>query len=227
VAVDALSPTRALRKPWRLDGRVLAGLFLAAVVFAGSLAVWQRSNDSRPVVVAARDLPAGATLTASDVTVARVRLDDEMYAAAVPGDEAASLVGRQLAAPVYARQIVGRPQVSTRSAIAPDQVALTIPVTTESAVGGRVRPGDDVQVLLTTNKGKPESRTTVLLPRATVYDVGYGARAAVVATNDAPDRGSARPLTSVTLVLSQQQSVALAHARHNGELDVALLPPGR
>jgi Flp pilus assembly protein CpaB len=216
-----------MRRPWRLDGRVLVGLFIAALAVAGSLALWQRVNDARPVVVATRDLPTGATLAAADLAVARVRVDDGMYAAAVPADELGALVGRQLAEPIHPQQMVVRQQVSARPPIGPDQVALTIPVNPASAAGGRVRPGDSVAIILTTNKGKPEAQTTVVLPRVTVYDVGYDQGSAVVSTGaDAADRVARGALSSLTLVVkAPTEAVELASARHNGELDVALLPP--
>src|SRR5438034_898524 len=81
---------------------------------------------------------------AAALAVARVRVDDGMYAAAVPADELGALVGRQLAEPIHPQQMVVRQQVSARPLIGPDQVALTIPVNPASAAGGRVRPGDSV-----------------------------------------------------------------------------------
>ena len=51
-------------------------------------------------------------------------------------------------------------------------VALTIPVSPNTAAGGRIRGGDSVEVVVTTNKGRLESKLTILLPRITMYDVG-------------------------------------------------------
>lgn len=224
MAVATLTPARALHQPRRLDARALVGLFLLVLATGGSLLFWQSANDARAVVVATRDLPAGATLTAGDLTVARVRIDDGLYGAAVPAEELTGLVGRQLGEPVHRQQLLVRAQVSSRRLIGPEQVALTIPVSAQSAAGGRVRPADAVAVLVTTNKGKADSQTAVVLPRATVYDVGYEARSAVVNT-DGADRAARGPLSSLTLVVSHTEAAQLAHARHNGELDVALLPP--
>jgi hypothetical protein len=88
-----------------------------------------------------------------------------------------------------------------------------------------VRPGDAVRVLLTTNKGKPEARTTVVLARATVHDVGYDDRGAVINTSTVADRSrSQRPISWLTLVVTQEQALQLGQAKWAGELDVALLP---
>jgi Flp pilus assembly protein CpaB len=105
-------------------------------------------------------------------------------------------------------------------------MALTIQVSSNTAAGGRVRPGDAVQVLATTNKGRPESKTTVVLPRITVYDVGKDERGAVINTGGSGDvdRDDAAAISSLTLIVSQEQALQLTVAKWNGDLDVALLP---
>jgi Flp pilus assembly protein CpaB len=225
VAVATLSPTRALREPRRLNVRALTGLFLALAAFAGSVAFWTVVSDTRPVLVATRDLPAGATLVASDLAVARVRLDEALYAAALPAAAQAELVGRPLAHPLHRDQLLVRAQLSARPPLAAGQVALPISVDAASAAGGRVRPGDVVRVLVTTDKGKPESRTSVVLEGAPVHDVGYEQRAAVVGGE--PDRAARGPLSSLTLAVTPEEALRLAHARHNGAIDVALVPAAR
>lgn len=230
MAVTALSPTRALREPRRLDARKIFGLFLLLVATGGSLAFWTASSDTQTVLVAARDLPAGARIGAADVAVARVRLDDAIYRTTVPAAEQASLVGRQLSQPVSANQLLSRTHVSNRPALAPDHLAMTVPVAAVNAAGGRLQPGDAVQVLATFAKGRPESRTAVILPRVTVHAVEYDERLAVVNTSASstgagvPDQVAGR-LASVTLAVTQDQALQLAQAKWNGELDMVLLPP--
>jgi pilus assembly protein CpaB len=223
---STLTPKRALRKPWRLDPRALFGIFLMLVSVAGSVAFWSASTDTRSVLVVTRDRPAGATLSLSDVAVANVRVDDAIFAATVPAEEQATVVGRQLAEPIHAQQLLARAQLSGRPPLNPGQMALTIQVSSNTAAGGRVRPGDSVQVLATTNKGRPESKTTVVLPRITVYDVGKDERGAVINTggSDDVDRNDAAAVSSLTLIVSQEQALQLTVAKWNGDLDVALLP---
>jgi hypothetical protein len=43
----------------RLDLRVLLGIVVLLVGIGGFLVLWLRLNDTRPVLVAARELPAG------------------------------------------------------------------------------------------------------------------------------------------------------------------------
>src|SRR5690606_17243284 len=112
--------TRALRQPRRLDLRAMLGLLLLLVATGGSIAFWTAASDTRAVLVATRDRPAGATITVADLAIARVRVDDAIYQAAVPASELANLVGQQLAEPVHAHQLLVRPQVSSRPPLGPD-----------------------------------------------------------------------------------------------------------
>ena len=223
-APTALTPSRALRRPRRLDLRGLLGVLLLLAATGGSIGVWSNLSDSRGVVVATRDLPAGATLGAGDLAVTRVRVEDAVYGAAVPAAELPGLVGRQLAEPAHARQLLTRAQVSSRPPLAPDRMALTVPVGPTAAVGGRLRPGDRVRVHLTTEKGKPEAHTTVVLERVAVYDVGFDERAGAVAGGAGPAAAPRGPISWATLLVTPEEGRQLTQARWAGELDLALLP---
>src|SRR5262249_58730379 len=104
---------------------------------------------------------------------AYVRMDDNLYRAALPADTLDSLVGRQLGEPIHAQQVLARAQLADRLGLAPDQVAITIPAKPDSAVDGRLRPGDAVQVLVTVvDKSRNEAHAHQVLDRALVYGVG-------------------------------------------------------
>jgi hypothetical protein len=167
VVATALTPPRTLDEPRRVDVRLIIGAALFLVGAGGGAVVHSLADDTRSVLVAARDLPAGARLAPGDLAVAKVRVDDEMYGAAVPAVERDTYAGKQLNEPVHAHQLLTRAQLSTRSPLGPDQVALTIPVGADTAPQ-RVQPGVSVQVLATIDKGKPESQTFVVLQRAAV-----------------------------------------------------------
>ena len=226
MAVATLTSVRAQRRPRRADPRALIGVFLTLAALAGSVAFWVGGSDARPVLVAARDLPIGSTLRQSDLTVAYLRTDDSVYAAAVPADMLDGLVGRRLSEPMHAHQVLARAQVADRSGLAPDQVAITLPAKSDSAVGGRLRPGDAVQVLLTvTDKSRAEARSRVVLERAQVFDVGRDqpfSSSSLATDADAAQRSA---IASVTLAVSADQARQLAEARRTGELDFVLLPP--
>ena len=227
MSTTSLTPSRALRRPRRIDVRAIFGVVLMLAAVAGSVLFWGASSDSRPVLVATRDLPAMAVLGAADLTVAHVRVDDAMYLAAVPAAELTALIGKPLAEPVHAQQMLLRAQLAQRPPLGVGQTAFTIAINPETAVGGRLRPGDQVQVFVTLNKGKPDTRSTVVLPRVTVYDVGYESRLAAVSmdgSSGAANQGAAKWLT---LIVTQEGARQLAQAKWNGDLDVALLPPER
>ncbi|MDE3075051.1 MAG: Flp pilus assembly protein CpaB [Chloroflexota bacterium] len=216
-----------MRQPRRLDLRAVVGLAVMLGAVAASMMFWSASSDTRKVLVATHDLAAGAVLQPSDLAVSDVRVDDQLYNAALAADSLSSTLGKQLSAPVQAHQMLSRAQLSGKPPLAANQLALTIPVTPASAVAGRVQPGDDVQIVSTTDKTKPTSKTTVVLPRVRVYDVSYDDRTTAVNTSTASgDSGAARgTISTVTVILQADQVTTLASARWNGDLDVALLPP--
>jgi pilus assembly protein CpaB len=94
---------RRLPRIGRVPRLLAAGvcLLLALASAAGSADQRRRPATSVPVVVAARDLPAGATLTAKDLTVARWP-PGTVPAGAQP--EPAAFLGRRAAGPVVARE---------------------------------------------------------------------------------------------------------------------------
>ncbi len=221
-----LSPARALRKPRRHDPRAFIGLFLTLAALAGSISFWVSSGESRPVLVATRDLPVGATVRASDLTIAYVRLDESVYRAALPADMLDTLVGRQLTEPIHAQQVLARAQLADRAGLAPDQVAITIPAKPDSAVDGRLRPGDPVQVLVTVvDKPKQEAHARLVLDRVQVFSVGREQSFSSSASSSSDQDGFARgAISTITLAVTPDQARQLAEARRIGELDVVLLP---
>jgi Flp pilus assembly protein CpaB len=227
MAVATLSSTRALRRPRRADPRAVVGIVLTLAALAGSVAFWVSATDARPVLIAVHDLPAGARLSSADLGIAYVRVDDAVYRAALPADSLQTLVGRQLGEPMHAQQVLARAQVADQLGLAPDQVAITIPAKPDSAVDGRLRPGDAVQILVTTaDKSRNAAHTSEVLERALVYEVG---RETSLSTSSASSGDSSQTprgaISSVTLSVTADEARQLAEARRTGELDIVLLPP--
>lgn len=221
----ALHP-RSLRRPFRIDLRILLGIALALAAIGGNVAVWNAATDTRAVLVAARDLPAGSVLGATDIVVKQIAMDDTLYAASLPADELSAIVGRPLAEPAHAGQILARGQLASQPLLNPGQLALTIAVSPETAAGGRLRPGDSVRVLVTRDKGKPGSSTAAVLDRVVVFEVGYDPRLSVgLGADESGKAAESGSLAYITLVVTPEQAEQLANAKWNGELDVALLPP--
>lgn len=221
-----LTPERAIRRPWRFDLRILLSVLVTLAAVGGMLLYAGSLSATRPVLVATHDLPAGAILGQDDVAAVQVRVTDAVYAAAIPGDALSQVLGQRVADPVHSQQILAHAQLGNQPQLAPDQLALTIPVTAASAADGRLHPGDDVQVLLTRDKNAASPETVVVLPRVKVYSVGYDEQAALGnPTVGGATASDVAPLASLTLVVTAEQARALANARHSGDLDVALLPP--
>jgi Flp pilus assembly protein CpaB len=226
MAVATLTSARALRRPRRADPRAIVGIVLTLAALAGSVAFWVSATDARPVLVATRDLPAGATLSSADLGIAYMRVDDAVYGAALPADTLQSLVGRQLGEPIHAQQVLARAQIADQPVLGPDQVAITLPARPDSAVDGRLRPGDAVQILLTvSDKSRGTAHSSRVLDRAQVYEVG---RDAPLAGSTAANTDTTIPrgaITSVTLAVTADEARQLAEARRTGDLDIVLLPP--
>jgi Flp pilus assembly protein CpaB len=233
VATTTLTPARALRQPRHLDGRALLGLFFTVISIFGALLFWSAASETRAIVIATRDRPAGAQLTSDDLAIAHARVDDAVYRAAIPAAERAQLVGRQLAEPVHAQQVLVRAQVAGRAPLAAEQVAFTIPMNADTAAGIRLRQGDEVQVLVTLGKGTASTRTETVLERAAIYDVAYDERRGIGSPAAASGAGpggegvgrswSGVP-TTLTLAVTRAEAHRLANARWNGNLDVVQLP---
>jgi len=171
----------------------------------------------RPVLVAANDLPLGATLRRTDVRVVR------MYASTAPRGALHTVhdaVGRVVAVPVLrgatvlARHLT-RAHRSGLDAVVPDG-SRAIRIVTDD--GLRPRPGDVVDVL-------------VSLDPSQVAQAGGGKGALTVASAArvlAVDAGGASGVAKgpgVTLLVTEQEAHAVAFAVANGALMLALAPP--
>lgn len=221
---QTLTPERAIRRPWRVDLRAVLSILVTLAAIGGMFLYAGSLSATRPLLVATRDLPTGTTLSRDDLAIAQVRVDDAIYAAAVPAGALANIVGHQLSEPVHRQQILARAQISARPRLTPGQLALTIPVKAESAAGGHLHAGDEVRVFVTRKANGSDADTSVVLDRVQVYGVDHDERAAVTSSATA-GRTETGPLASVTLIVSEEGARALAAARHSGDLDVALLPP--
>ncbi len=221
MATNTLASPRALRKPRRVDWRAVVGPVLALMATGGLLLFWSSSSNTQPVLVARRDLPVGATLDASSVTTAHVQLTDTLYAVALPASQAPNVIGNKLAEPAHAGQVLVWPQIATRDLLGPGQRAISLRLSKDNSTGGRLQPGDRVEILLTTNAGEPDAATRVVVSGITVYDV-IREDAGRSINRDSSGEGGA--ISALTFIVTPEQAVALAGAKHNGQLDVLLLP---
>ena len=221
---------RTLAPPRRLPVRAILGLALAITAVA---MVYTLNRSTQPqttgVLRATRDVPLGAIVRAGDLEAVSEALPDDVARTLVSARERDSLVGRRVSQPLNAGELVSRRQVQAPARQIPaGQRVYTIPVSPEAAAGGQaVDVGDQVEVVVTLDKSQPDqARTLVVLPRATVYQVGRAdASTSPLGSGQAGSADSR--LTSLTLLLdSDSDYQAIARARWIGELDVAVLGRG-
>ncbi|MEZ4503132.1 MAG: RcpC/CpaB family pilus assembly protein [Dehalococcoidia bacterium] len=206
-----------------MDVRLLAGLLLVAVAVAGGITLWRQAQITAPVVVAVRDIPAGQVIESGDLGLADARLEGPLASLAFGEAELASIVGRTATAPIHAGALVLRADLGSGPVIGPNDVAVTVPVKAD-AVYARLRRGDEVAVMATSDKGKPQSLTVALLERATVYDVAI--ESSRVSLGGGSDEQDGR-LTNVTLLIPRSEAERVAHAVVNAELTLLLLAPAQ
>ena len=178
--------------------RVLLSAGLAAAAVATGLSVVAPGEEPRHVVVAAaRDLPAGAELTADDL--ARLPLPEGAVPAGALVDHGEA-TGRLLAAPVRR----GEPLTDVRllgAGLVPDDGQVGVPVRVADPAAGRlVEPGDRVDVLATDLDGAA-ARTVagdvaVLAVPDLPDDLGEGALVVVATTPAGAARLASAAVTS-------------------------------
>lgn len=204
----------------RIDGRMLLGIALVAVSIAGGLLLWGSAGDTVPVVVADRNMAAGHVITSDDLTIADLRTDGALSSLVIPEAQRDTLIGQTVGTRVHAGEPVIRADLSSGPLIGPGDVAITIPVESDSVYPG-LRPGDAVTVLGTPGGSQATGLTVTVLDRALVYDVSLERSATVIGRDGEESRG----LSNVTLVVAEDEAEQLAHASVSWTVTLALLPP--
>lgn len=203
---------RAIARTRRIDMRVVLGLLLFTVGILATSGLIRQAQQRMPVLVATRALEPGHTIEEGDLRAAEVGLGPGV--ASVPAQELGLVEGQVLAAPVEEGQIVAPGAVSAGPSVSTGQVALSVGVTPQHAVGGSLRSGDRLQLLATEDPDRPTARTSVLLSDVEVV---------AVSQEQGP---AADPLLTVTLAVDSDDAAAVAQAANSGVLDLALLPAG-
>jgi Flp pilus assembly protein CpaB len=145
-----------------------------------------------PVLVAVRDIPAGAQLNEDLVRVERIPAGGaEPQALYGPGQ----IAGMYAAVPLFRDEMLTARHISPaprdRVELAPDQRLVAVPVRSEAALGAVLRPGDTVDVAAAwPGDGKPD--VEVLVSGVKVADLHADAGEALLAVSSA----QAKTLTS-------------------------------
>lgn len=213
------------------------GAIILAVLCGGSVAIGVTKMSAKvdngqkavvetdPVVVAARDIARGTTVSARDITVVE-RPRGSAHKAAMMRSE--DVVGRLALSQFLEGEVILEPKLASKDGgrglaalITPGMRAVTIQVTrVVSNVAGFILPGNKVDVLLNL-KGSPEDgtgggSTSTLLQAVDV--LACGQQTEVPETNKMDVQGS----SSATLMVTSAQAAQLDLAQVVGQLSLSL-----
>jgi len=205
----------------RLSGWPRRLLALGCVLLAAITAIRARheppSATAGSVVVAARDLPAGAQLTGSDVRVIAWPADLRPPGAM---SRAAQVIGHRLAGPIRATEAL----TGTRLAGAdlttglPPQLRAVPVELASSAVPGLVHVGDRIDLLV---NDQSDGDAT---PSASAHVVAEGVRVLAVAGRP-PDPGADSEGTGLIVAADQPTALRIAAASGRSVLATVRKPP--
>lgn len=204
--MDVAQARRVERPSW-INLRTVLGLAL----FSGAVLMGRNVLVQGPPVdvlwAAARDLPAGSTLAATDLVAVDVTTDGDTVGRYVTNGR--DIAGAVLIRPVAEGELIAGDWLSEGSQAVRGRV-MTIPVSPEHAVGGDLRPGDLLDVYATFNAGDARARTTLLARGVEVIEV-------VTAGGFAIEEES---VVGLTVAVTPETAGRLAFAIRSGELDL-------
>src|SRR5437899_5544480 len=175
MATTAAAYPRAAEVGGFNHARAAFGLVVALVGTAIVLFLYMRGQPQAvEVLKAARDLPPGAILQRDDLVAEIEPLSDGLSALVVPAADESTVLGHPLGDGLRRGLPLARAQVLETSQRIPDGLrVVALPVAPETAAGGQIVPGNDVEILATVNKSNPDqARTITVVDRVTVYATG-------------------------------------------------------
>ncbi len=207
------------------SSRAITGGFLVALAALGVFVAASGAGrtSAATYVVVARDVPAGTTVSAADLTTASMDLPADLAGHAYT--DSAAVVGRIAVAHLAAGDLVQASSVLGGDA-ADSRVQLSIPVERARAMDGLLQPGEKVDVLATYATAGA-GQTVVVARDAEVRRVDNGSKTGLTATDDTvlvlavPDADAALAVTHA----SQAGKVTVLRATGAHGLDVSSYQP--
>jgi Flp pilus assembly protein CpaB len=147
-----------------------AALAMMLIVGLGVLGYWfyAQAGAKVPVLVAARDIPAGHVIAAADLKTVNV----SGGVTAVAGNHMSEVVGRTAAVEILPQTPVQLAMVASRSSLSPSQALVGVAEAPGQIPSAGLVPGDQVQVLeLPQKSASLSSVSSPVLATATVFDV--------------------------------------------------------
>jgi pilus assembly protein CpaB len=203
------SSRRPSRRP-NLVGRFSSGhLVMVVAGLAGlvlSIAVLRDRPEGVRVAVADREIRAGDAIAPGDFRTELVQVPDRLQAHLVPARDLSAMRGRIATTTLAEGVLVSRDTLHRR--VSPDGLrAMSVPIDASRAVGGRIEPGDRVDVLFA-----GERQASIIIGDARVLAVDDRARGGIGETSS--------PFT-VTLAVDARESQLLAAAIADGNVSMA------
>jgi Flp pilus assembly protein CpaB len=165
-----ISTSSHQRRPWQ----IALGVALVLVCAAVAGAVFQSSAKRVSILVAAKSLPAGTVLTASDLSTASIPSSGHITAMAAASSSA--VVGQQLDTPVYPGQVLVRQMLATTPQLASGDQVVGVLLKGDQVPSVALVAGDVVHVVAVPEAGQGSSIGgsigKTLVPDATVFAVG-------------------------------------------------------
>jgi Flp pilus assembly protein CpaB len=212
-----------VRPARHIDLRIVLGLFLVLLTLGGGLVFWQTLDQTTPVLVYARDFPAGAAIQPDDLTTVSFAVPPELQGVVVTASDRRDVIGKVAAEAVHQGGLVQLVHLSGRPAVPSGGGIVALPVSATSAAGGQLRIGDHVRVIATWNRGRDDAKTETILPDAVVEDVG---RSATTSLGDSSASSAGAAINWVSVVVTSSTDMeALVAAKENAALDLIWLAP--
>ena len=203
--MDVAVAARAGRPGW-LNRRTVLGIILVTLSTGGGYALLEDADRTTPFWVAARDLASGSVITADSLRVEHVRLSPRLGAEYVTSAD--ELEGMVVTRPLAEGELVPNGWLADRAASAGRSI--TVPIDPEHAVGGRLGPGDRVDIFATFDAGDVRARTVSLVRDVEVIDL---IAAGGLVMGD-------RSVVGVTISVTPDEAQRVAFASRTAELDV-------
>jgi pilus assembly protein CpaB len=215
-----------------MDRQKLLMIFGGAAACAALLTWFLWAQTAAPktealtsVAAAARDLPAGTRLKASDVKLVKMSAKDAPLSAQ---KETKALVDRVLIFPVGASELITAAKLASlggaegvSAIIEPGKRAVSVAITDSAGAAGLIQPRAHVDVLFTRTGNMTEAITTTILQDVTVLSVGR-----VTEVTPADAKAPPRPQNyAVTLLVTPDEAGKLELAKNQGRISLALRNP--
>lgn len=210
--MSAQAIPRAIVRTRRIDLRVVLGLLLFVVGVVATAGVMRQAQERTPVLVAARSLVPGETLSSGDLRVAEIGLAPGV--ATLPAAATESLVGRMVTARVEEGQVLSPAAVADELPATEGKVALSVEVPPSHAASAAITSGDRVMLFATRDPGRATASTTMLLSSVEVVAV------------ETVENAGTQPALTVMLAVLPQNAQRVVEAANAGVLDLVLIPRG-